>query len=477
MLWRIRGLHKSSPEGLRKFTREIPLGVEEEATIPHETPWVTYTIIAINTVVYLITSASNAFIETSDTWSSILGFTPAELFSNPLLGLLRIFAAMFTHANIVHIFFNMYFLYLFGRAVERTLGHGRYFILYIVSGIMAAVVHSIFMYALSPSGLAIPSIGASGAISGVLGAYMVLYPGTRLAACFFLFYIPICFELAAGYYLLFWFALQVYMGYLMSSSSTVAFFAHAGGFVTGIALLPLIASRTRLTIIRLHAASRRLWGLIIFYPMTYIRRALSPQLKIILSMLITLLLMGSLYSLAAAEKDSTYITEYHLIVSLPQLGVKYSGNFYVSIDPQSKRGALLAQTISYNPILVAPVKLLVEKNLLYNPELHGTYTFTPGKSILRITQPLSEVFIIDARKMYATYDSLGLLTRGKLEGTIVKFTLTPSPPKVFTVNIERVGLNMVNSIVPLYAGLATVIILVSLYTVLLKDRDLVITPE
>jgi membrane associated rhomboid family serine protease len=469
-------LHGDASSRMPRFTREIPIGVEEETGAVPETPWVTYALIALNTIVYLVTSYSRGFIETSDRWASLLGFTPAELFANPLVGFARIFTAMFTHANIVHIFFNMYFLYLFGKAVERTLGHGRYLTLYLASGVMAAVFHSIFMYALSPLGMAIPSVGASGAISGVLGAYMVLYPGTRLAACFFLFLVPVCFELAAAYYLLFWFAIQVYMGYLLSSSSTVAFFAHAGGFVAGMALLPFLADRVRLAVLRLYAGARRLWGLIIFYPM-YARRELSPPLKITLSMLIALLLIGSLYSLLTAERDPSLVTAYSIEVSLPRHSATYTGSFYATVNTVTRHGTLLAQTIAYNPLLLAPVKLLVDKNLLFNPNLHGTYTLSPGRSMLKVSQPISAVYIVKAERMRAVYDDLGLLVKGQLEGAIARFTFGPLATEPFTATIEREALNTIRSIAPIYATLAIAAILASLYTVLFKDRDLVITPE
>ena len=459
-----------------RITREIPLAVEEAAGEGWETPWVTYLIVALNTIVYVFTSAPNAFIETSDRWASLLGFTPAELFANPPAGFARIFTAMFTHANIVHIFFNMYFLYLFGRAVEKTLGHMRYLALYLVSGVMAAIFHTIFMYALSPAGLAIPSVGASGAISGVLGAYMILYPGTRLSACIFLLYIPVCFELAAAYYLLFWFAMQVYMGYLLSASSTVAFFAHAGGFIAGMAALPLLTDRARLAVIRVQAAARRLWGLIIFYPFMAVRRGLSIPIKMTLTMLIALLLMGSLYALTVAERDTgTYMVSYNIDVNIE--GVSLTGKFFTAINPAKLHGVLLAETIAYSPALLAPVKLLADKNLIFNPNLHGEVSLVPGRTMFKVRGPYTTVYIVTGDKFVGYYDASGLLVKGLVEGTLAKFTLYPQRLGEYRATIARDGLNAISSIAPLYAILALAAILASLYTVTVKDRDLVITPE
>lgn len=200
----------------------------------------TIIIIVANVIVYIITSWDNALVETSSEWVEKLAYIPV-LLRYPTQWY-RLLSSMFTHADIFHIFFNMYFLYIFGREVERAIGSGRYLLLYLVSGLLASVFHTAFTPIAGSIGLIIPAVGASGAISGVLGAYMLLYPRRVLSLCIFI-PLPLCFTTQAIYFLLFWFATQVIYGY-MRFSSGIAYFAHAGGFVAGIALLYLLKPRS-----------------------------------------------------------------------------------------------------------------------------------------------------------------------------------------------------------------------------------------
>jgi hypothetical protein len=128
----------------------------------------------------------------------------------------------------------MYFLYIFGRDVETFLGSFRYLVLYIASGFLAAFVHTSMSLVMGIDNLGIPALGASGAISGVLGAFLMLFPGIRMSICIFIPF-PICGNMSSTLFIIFWFILQIIYGYLQLGG--VAFFAHVGGFLGGLALV------------------------------------------------------------------------------------------------------------------------------------------------------------------------------------------------------------------------------------------------
>ena len=201
-------------------------------------PVATFSIVLANVVVYLITSSENLLTATASRYVYRYGFIPALLLSYE--GLARVLTSMFIHADLFHIIFNMYFLYIFGRGVEDLLGSARFLALYFLSGIGAALFHTASTSVVGLESIAIPAVGASGAISGVLGAYMMLFPGTSLVACFPILFLPMCYTLRASAYLAFWFAMQVLYGYMRIGG--VAFFAHAGGFIAGIALVWVLGS-------------------------------------------------------------------------------------------------------------------------------------------------------------------------------------------------------------------------------------------
>jgi membrane associated rhomboid family serine protease len=153
---------------------------------------------------------------------------------------------MFLHANLVHIGGNMLFLWIFGHNVEDTIGHGRFVLFYLASGVVAVVGQTL----ITPTS-SVPMIGASGAISGVLGAYLLLFPhATILTLVMFGFFIKFV-RIPALIVLGFWIVLWLLNGYLTYSaqalgrgeSGGVAWFAHIGGFLGGIALLFLLRPR------------------------------------------------------------------------------------------------------------------------------------------------------------------------------------------------------------------------------------------
>ena len=150
-----------------------------------------------------------------------------------------VLTSMFMHGGWLHIIGNMWFLWIFGNNVEDSMGHGRYAAFYLICGVLAALAQ-IFA---SPHSAA-PMIGASGAISGVMGAYLVLYPRVRVHTLLFLGFFVTTIAVPAYLMLLYWIFLQFISGVFAASSGAqggVAFMAHVGGFVAGVALVKLFA--------------------------------------------------------------------------------------------------------------------------------------------------------------------------------------------------------------------------------------------
>jgi len=151
----------------------------------------------------------------------------------PLIPLpLTLFSSMFLHGGFLHLIGNMLYLWIFGNNVEDTLGHFRFFIFYLVCGLFAAVVQ-IF----SAPDLTVPMIGASGAIAGILGAYLLLFPGARVLTLVFIIIFVKLIRIPAIIILGFWFVIQL-LG-VGTAASNVAFFAHIGGFISGLILVKL----------------------------------------------------------------------------------------------------------------------------------------------------------------------------------------------------------------------------------------------
>ncbi|RLE61220.1 MAG: hypothetical protein DRJ35_01155 [Thermoprotei archaeon] len=274
----------------------IAIPYEEDALGRVHAP-ATIALVAINVIVYAFTSVENGFITIADRWVGLGAFVPAMI-SDPA-NWYRLITSMFLHANISHIFFNMLFLYSFGKHVEATIGTKRFLALYFISGLAAEIFHTALIPIEGLASAFIPALGASGAISGILAAYLILFPGTRLSMCFFYFYFPLCFTTSAAVFITFWFALQVIQGYL-GASLGVAVFAHAGGFIGGLASLPYLVDWYRHRLIRYYANARHMFMNIFF---TRSRR--SPLAKPILVLLILVLIAGILYSATAASRADT----------------------------------------------------------------------------------------------------------------------------------------------------------------------------
>ncbi|HLI34790.1 MAG TPA: rhomboid family intramembrane serine protease [Terriglobia bacterium] len=158
-----------------------------------------------------------------------------------------IFVSMFLHAGWLHLIGNMLFLFVFGRSIEDRLGHSKFLFLYFVSGFAAALLHIDLN-----AGSRLPSIGASGAIAGVLGAYFVSFPRAHITTAIYLIFFFWTVHLPAVLVLGYWFLIQFLMGYQAlaiesATSGGVAWWAHVGGFVTGVILgLALPPSRKRM---------------------------------------------------------------------------------------------------------------------------------------------------------------------------------------------------------------------------------------
>ena len=149
---------------------------------------------------------------------------------------------MFLHAGWLHFFLNMWMLWIFGDNVEDVLGMGRFLFFYLLCGLGAIAAHA-FLNLNSP----VPVVGASGAIAGVMGAYLLLYPHARVVAFVPIFFLPYFFEVPAVIFLGIWFLIQVFSGLfslmLQGPGGGIAWWAHIGGFVAGMALVKVFQKR------------------------------------------------------------------------------------------------------------------------------------------------------------------------------------------------------------------------------------------
>jgi membrane associated rhomboid family serine protease len=154
------------------------------------------------------------------------------------------FTMMFLHGGWLHLILNMWTLWLFGPTVEDRLGHGRYLAFYLACGLAASIAHVVF----NPTSI-VPALGASGAIAGVLGCYMRLFPMARVVVVVPIIFIPLFFEVYAFVFVGLWFLVQLFQGtaelLLGLSAGGVAWWAHVGGFVAGLALGPLLVQSER----------------------------------------------------------------------------------------------------------------------------------------------------------------------------------------------------------------------------------------
>ena len=213
-------------------------------------PYVTYFLLALNIIVFLFEVSLSPRPRFEFVFQ--FGVVPSHVTSLArgadatgagLLNLLPIVTSMFLHASWLHLIANMWALWIFGDNIEDHLGHFRYLVLYLACGVAASLAHIAFNTRSD-----VPSVGASGAIAGVMGAYFLLFPSSRVLTYFplvFFFWLPAW--LVLGY----WFVVQFLSGAataITPSSQTsggIAFWAHVGGFLAGVALIKLFPQRAR----------------------------------------------------------------------------------------------------------------------------------------------------------------------------------------------------------------------------------------
>lgn len=170
------------------------------------------------------------------------GLVPAQFLSDPQETWLTIFISMFLHGGWFHFLSNMWVLYIFGDNIEDRVGAVPYLLFYLLSGAAAALLQ-IFITQDS----SFPMIGASGAIAGVLGAYLISYPGARIASLVPILFIFTIVDVPAVIFLIFWFVSQLYSGLFAiqgGSASGIAWWAHIGGFIFGLIMVSFFGRRT-----------------------------------------------------------------------------------------------------------------------------------------------------------------------------------------------------------------------------------------
>jgi membrane associated rhomboid family serine protease len=208
-------------------------------------PIVTWCLIFTNVFIFLVQiSLSRAELE-----EFLLRFAlvPARYFDPLAFGQISLtpldfvpfLTMMFLHGGWLHLILNMWMLWLFGPAVEDRLGHGGFLAFYLACGIAAAFAHLFF----NPTST-VPALGASGAIAGVLGSYVRLFPLARVIVLVPIIFIPLFFEMPALVFVGIWFILQVLQGtaelLMPATGGSVAWWAHVGGFLAGLSIVPLL---------------------------------------------------------------------------------------------------------------------------------------------------------------------------------------------------------------------------------------------
>ena len=207
-------------------------------------PLITIALIALNAAIYGLQMSSpsghtQAAIAYGAVPHSLLTFKTAQ----PIHPVITVVTSMFMHGSLLHIGTNMLYLWIFGNNIEDKLGCVRFIVFYLVCGFAAAYAH-----ALTNPGSTVPMIGASGAVSGILGAYILLFPRARVHTLIFLgFFIQVV-RLPAVVVIGFWIAIQFISGMISQGAEGhggVAWFAHIGGFITGLLIIKLFPGKRR----------------------------------------------------------------------------------------------------------------------------------------------------------------------------------------------------------------------------------------
>lgn len=215
-------------------------------TIPSRTyPIVTISLIAVNSVLFLFETSLGSHL---DKFIFAYSVIPAKYFHlgqvdrwNIVDRFLPLFTSLFLHGGWLHLIGNMIYLWIFGDNVEDMMGHIKYLLFYLLCGLGANYAH-LYTNASSP----IPTIGASGAIAGVMGAYIVLFPRSRVWTLFPIFFFIQIVQVPAFAFIGFWFLMQFFMGFFsLGLQGGVAWWAHIGGFAVGALLVFIFKKRKR----------------------------------------------------------------------------------------------------------------------------------------------------------------------------------------------------------------------------------------
>jgi membrane associated rhomboid family serine protease len=206
-----------------------------DLTRPIHRPYVNYALIVVNVLAFVseVVFTNNFDPHQTGVLFDWLGLVPYYLVNSfngaGLIALATPITSMFLHAGILHLGGNMLFLFVFGGNVEDAFGHKKYLGFYLLAGIAGALAQTYLSLAAGPPDVYTPSVGASGAISGVMGAYLILFPRTRIVSYVAYFIVPI----RAFWFVGFWFGLQL-LYFLSGVDTGVAYGAHIGGFVAGL---------------------------------------------------------------------------------------------------------------------------------------------------------------------------------------------------------------------------------------------------
>jgi membrane associated rhomboid family serine protease len=207
-------------------------------------PYITITLITANIAIFMFQVLQPAH---QGKIAYAYGAVPHFLLSlktvQPIHPILTVFSSMFMHGSLLHLGTNMLFLWIFGNNIEDKLGYGKFILFYLLCGLSAAYAHAL----INPLST-IPMIGASGAVSGILGAYLLLFPYARIhTLIFFIFFIQVV-RLPAMFVIGFWIVIQFLNGIISQGSaghSGIAWFAHIGGFIFGLLTIKLFMKGKR----------------------------------------------------------------------------------------------------------------------------------------------------------------------------------------------------------------------------------------
>ncbi len=224
----------------------LPVGDDNSERI--RTPFVNYFFIAINIFVFIYYQQWGQNVQAILQYSTVpmelltgKDITTSGLLLTPIPVQFTLVTAMFMHGGLAHIIGNMMYLLVFGDNLENRMGHTRYFIFYLLCGLLASIAH-VALAGYTGKDLLIPSLGASGAISGILGGYLILFPRNSVSVLVFITVIRVPAFISLGL----WIALQLFSGYgslTAESSGGVAYAAHIGGFFAGVIMVYFFAGR------------------------------------------------------------------------------------------------------------------------------------------------------------------------------------------------------------------------------------------